>query len=220
MLEQKRAYYQAHKDEIIQKLKNYRARNRERLAKIRREWSKKYAAKKKENDRRYARTHKEQKRINNIRYRLANSARHKERCKQWNRENIAYRANYNKAYYEANKERILKNSRRYRASNKQRIYQRNRTRRGRQAGATGSHTAADIKAIWERQKHRCAIPDCVHPISTRGRNKYHVDHVKALISGGSDDKSNLQILCRYHNVSKHKKDEYKWAQEHGMLFPK
>lgn len=96
-----------------------------------------------------------------------------------------------------------------------------RRRRAKANNAEGMHTAADVKEIWDRQKHKCAVPCCQYPIASKGQNKYHVDHICALVRGGTNWPSNLQCLCAHHNSSKNAKDEYEWAQRvMGTLFPK
>lgn len=47
--------------------------------------------------------------------------------------------------------------------------------------------------------------------------KYHVDHIVPLIAGGSNDRSNLQILCQPCNNSKSSKDQIEFMQSRGML---
>ena len=105
-------------------------------------------------------------------------------------------------------------------ANKERVKAHVRNRKARIRSSDGHHTAEDIQKIWDRQKHKCAVKNCTHPIASSGKHKYHVDHIKPVIRGGSNDPFNLQLLCAPCNLKKHDKDEYEWAQEHGMLFPK
>lgn len=98
----------------------------------------------------------------------------------------------------------------------------NRARRARQRGAEGFHTTEDIRRIWDKQKYKCAVPGCTNPISDKRGCKdiFHIDHIQALINGGSNWPCNLQILCKRHNCEKNAQDEYRWAQKHlGKLFP-
>lgn len=135
-----------------------------------------------------------------------------------------------------NKIRERERGRKYEAKNRQKRSAKNRAwlaknpdkcreydikKHGKRKLAAGHHTVADEKAIWEEQKHKCAVPGCTHPINDIRKHKdhYHVDHIQALINGGSDWPDNLQILCRRCNAKKHAEDEYKWAQrELGTLF--
>lgn len=105
-----------------------------------------------------------------------------------------------KAYYIANPEKVA--ATRFK-------------RRARTHGAEGSHTAADIKKIFENQRGLCA--NCKKKLAQSGKNKYHVDHIKPLARGGSNAKENLQCLCPSCNHRKHAKDPFDWAKENGKL---
>jgi 5-methylcytosine-specific restriction endonuclease McrA len=61
------------------------------------------------------------------------------------------------------------------------------------------------------------VPKCPYPISgQKGPDKFHLDHIRALVNGGSNNRSNLQILRRIHNLRKNKKDAVEWAEAHGV----
>lgn len=45
----------------------------------------------------------------------------------------------------------------------------------------------------------------------------HVDHIKALRRGGTNDRRNLQMLCQPCNNRKHAKDPIDYAQSLGLL---
>jgi 5-methylcytosine-specific restriction endonuclease McrA len=110
--------------------------------------------------------------------------------------NKALYAAWDEAYRLANPEKVLVVKRRYRA---------------RRRGAAGDHTGAQIKAMLLQQGHRCA--NC----KTSIRKGYHADHIVPLKLGGSNDISNIQLLCRGCNCSKGGKDPFIWAQEMGRL---
>lgn len=88
-----------------------------------------------------------------------------------------------------------------------------RNRRARKKSADGSHTASDIQDLKRLQKGRCAYSWCRADLS-RG---CHVDHIEALASGGSNDRSNIQLLCPTCNRKKHVKDSLVFARENGLL---
>lgn len=92
---------------------------------------------------------------------------------------------------------------------KYRAYARNYKIRKR--GAPGSHTGEDVIAILKAQRGKCAYCRIVL------KSKYHVDHILALSKGGSNDRSNIQILCQPCNQSKSSKDPIVFAQSLGML---
>jgi len=133
-------------------------------------------------------------------YRAANLDKTKARTAAWRNANkdevSAYRANYRVA----NKENFI-------------VYCRNRIARKR--NADGSHTASDIRAIFENQRGLCA--NCKAKLTKSGKQKYHVDHVMPLALGGSNWPSNLQCLCQKCNLSKGAKHPDDWAAENGRL---
>lgn len=130
-----------------------------------------------------------------------------------------------KAYYERNKERINRSSLEWRANNLERdaanrkrwlaenkevtgAYCRNRQARIR--GAKGKHTKLDILAMYARQQGKCL---CCHAALMSG---YDVDHKNPLSKGGSNDPSNLQLLCPRCNRSKGNMDYLEWCTERGI----
>lgn len=113
---------------------------------------------------------------------------------------------------------IAEQNKRWRKDNPELFAVIRRVSKAKRKGIPGIHTPGDIKAIWTRQHHRCAVPECRRPIAEHGPHKYHVDHIRAIKNGGTNDPFNLQILCRFHNSQKHARDEYEWAQSHGRLF--
>lgn len=84
-------------------------------------------------------------------------------------------------------------------------------RRSLKAGAGGCFTATQVTVLYQAQRGRCA--------SCRGKlgDSYHRDHVVPLSLGGSNDISNIQLLCEFCNLSKGARDPIVWAQERGRL---
>ncbi len=151
-----------------------------------------------------------------------------ERVKLWREENKEYRHAYNKVWYEENKNRknYLDRIKKYREDNKERmayIYKNwknankdkcasyRRARRARKHEATGTHTIDDINNLFKLQRKKCA--SCNKSIS----KYYEVDHIVALVNGGSNDKSNLQLLCMTCNRSKGSRDSIAFMNENGKL---
>lgn len=85
-------------------------------------------------------------------------------------------------------------------------------RRARKLLAQGEYTAQDVARILTLQKFCCA--EC--RADTR-RVGFHVDHIVPLAKGGSNNPSNLQILCPSCNSKKGAKDPYEWARLNGRL---
>ena len=78
-------------------------------------------------------------------------------------------------------------------------------------GASGKHTREQILELREKQKNKCAVCRADASVS------YHVDHIVPLASGGSNDISNIQILCPSCNTSKGAKDPVVFMHSRGFL---
>jgi 5-methylcytosine-specific restriction endonuclease McrA len=81
--------------------------------------------------------------------------------------------------------------------------------------ASGTHTAEDIAAQYERQRGKCywrhANQDCWVTLE----DGYHVDHVTPLILGGGNGPENLVIACPRCNHRKNAKHPMDFA---GQMF--
>lgn len=132
-------------------------------------------------------------------------------AKAWNAENKERYAANNKAWIEANKERKYATRNAWSKANPEKIATNERNRRSRKRNAPGKHTAIDIIDLLKLQKSKCAV--CTISI----KKGYHVDHVVALVNGGSNDKYNLQLLCAKCNLSKSDKDPIEFMQQIGFL---
>lgn len=85
-------------------------------------------------------------------------------------------------------------------------------RRARQYAAGGSYSASDIAEIYKGQRGRCAY--CPTKLTPANR---HIDHIQAISRGGSNDRSNLQLLCQPCNSAKGARDPIVFAQSTGRL---
>jgi len=83
-------------------------------------------------------------------------------------------------------------------------------RRARIKNADGLYTAEDIEYLLRMQNYQCVA--CDIDIA----ENYHVDHIYALSAGGSNDKSNIQLLCPQCNLRKNKQDPILFLQRHGL----
>lgn len=84
-------------------------------------------------------------------------------------------------------------------------------RRARMALAPGSFTPEEIDRLLVLQRGKCA--SCTVLLGL----KFHRDHILALSRGGSNDITNIQLLCPLCNLRKHAKSPDVWAKERGML---
>lgn len=81
-------------------------------------------------------------------------------------------------------------------------------RRALEKNAPGDFTANDVADLYVRQSGRCAA--CPRT------DDLQLDHIRALARGGSNDPTNLQLLCRPCNQSKGVKDMDEWLREHHV----
>lgn len=116
-----------------------------------------------------------------------------------------------KRYLEANPGAATAHKKTWRRRNPEAARAIVRNRRAREIAAAGTHTKQDIAEILRAQRNRCGY--CRIKLS----DKYHVDHVTSLAKGGSNQRSNLQILCQPCNNRKSDKDPITFAQELGRL---
>lgn len=117
----------------------------------------------------------------------------------------------NTAKRAAKAERKREYMRRWRQANPLIQATQSRTKKARRRHAEGHHTAADVLAIGDRQKWRCAW--CRVPC----RGAYHVDHIVPLAKGGSNWPDNLCIACPPCNMRKKDKLPNEWARANGRL---
>lgn len=133
----------------------------------------------------------------NAKFRRDHPEKVKEAVKNWEKNNR-----------EAKRVLARRNYRR----NKQTVLDRNRSLRDRRRGAAGNYTPSDICSIANAQRNRCAY--CRVPFSTVKR---HIDHIKPISKGGTNDRRNLQLLCQTCNLEKHARDPIDFARIKGRL---
>ena len=131
-----------------------------------------------------------------IRYYADNVEKCRNRITQWN---------------SANPDRVRAMKAAWRKKNKDRIRVWTIARRAMKRGAEGSYTVNDIDVIMKAQHRKCGY--CRKSI----KNGYHVDHIVALINGGTNWPRNLQLLCGSCNSRKNAKDPIVFAQQLGLL---
>jgi 5-methylcytosine-specific restriction endonuclease McrA len=118
-------------------------------------------------------------------------------------------------YYAKNPESVKKRVDIWRKKNweqlKPKFLEYRHRRMAREKNAQGTHTKNDVYVLLELQNHKCA--EC----KTSLGKEFHLDHIMPLFLGGSNDRSNLQMLCPTCNLKKSFKDPIKWANENGRL---
>ena len=85
-------------------------------------------------------------------------------------------------------------------------------RRAKIRKAGGFFTAFQINELYAKQRGKCANCGCKLMDANMAR-----DHRHPLAKGGSNDISNIELLCRPCNQRKSAKDPLQWANENGRL---
>lgn len=165
---------------------------------------------------------KECNRIAGEKYRSENPEKRRAMCASWDARNKDRKKEHKRRYISRHPEKIAEQWARYRENNLERLkkYQQENqesrraneaTRRARKVKAGGTHSGDDIKELLRLQRGKCAC--CRDDI----RKKSHADHIVPLARGGSNDRSNIQLLCPTCNRKKHAKDPIDWMQSRGYL---
>lgn len=115
------------------------------------------------------------------------------------------------AYRQTHREKQSAYHKQWKVDNPERVKANHWKREARKRGNGGIHTGVDIKAIFQAQRGKCAY--CRIKLGKR----YHVDHIVPLISGGTNDRRNIQITCPSCNLRKNAKDPIDYARSRGML---
>jgi len=136
----------------------------------------------------------------------ADPAPTKQRAKEWKLQNADRALELRQAYYRANKSTIEQRVREWNAANPEAARARGRNYRARSKQAVGSHTGADIKALFVKQLGVCIY--CRTPLG----DGYHVDHIQPLSRGGSNWPDNLQLTCAKCTNDKRATDPEEYAR--------
>lgn len=174
----------------------------------------------------YRTKNKEKIKAAGVKYRKANSGKMKAHNTEYYKANpeklIAVRAKWRKN----NPEKIKEMHAKWRKDNPERVKvyacgwrkenpemgkANKHKRRARKRAAGGIFTASDIKKMLKQQKAKCIV--CQTDIT----NSYHIDHIMPLVLGGSNNISNIQLLCQHCNLSKGAKHPIDFMQGNGFL---
>lgn len=147
----------------------------------------------------------------NAAWQLANAEKYKASQASHYAENREKKLAYQRAYYLLNKEKVREYKSEYHVQNREILRVIYRNKKARRKSAEGHHTIDDINRIRGLQCGKCAY--CRVSL----KSGEHVDHITALVNGGSNWPGNLQLLCEPCNLSKHAKDPIVFAQQIGLL---
>jgi len=121
-----------------------------------------------------------------------------------------------KAAKQKNPEKYRALHRTWSANNKDKVAANSRVQGAKRRGASGRFTKRDIETILKAQRGKCAYFKICGMRLPRGA-VYHVDHILAIARGGTNDPSNVQVLCPDCNMKKGARDAIVFVQRHGML---
>ena len=174
----------------------------------------------------YYQAHKNEYRERGQRWRRENPDRVVAKCREWkanNKDRVratrvarwhrkhAEILEYLREWRRRNPDRVRRYKRGWKVTNPDGYRAMRRRNRDKRRGAAGTHTAADIKDIYRLQNGRCAV--CRRRLGDR----YHVDHIKAIARGGSNNRRNLQLACALCNMSKQDYDPIDFMRSLGRL---
>lgn len=130
----------------------------------------------------------------------------KRRVREWKLKHPDRALASRKTHYEANKDAIKQRVREWNEANPEGPRVRGRNYRARKYQAEGSHTRAEIKALFVKQAGLCVY------CRARLTAGYHADHIQPLARGGSNWISNIQLTCGPCNNRKRAIDPIEFAR--------
>lgn len=135
--------------------------------------------------------------LNSKRWKAANPDRVLQYAKDWAADNPDKVRINARMRAQNNPEKNCQNVLRWQRENPEKVRAKGHNRRALEWGASGTHTASEVEALAEMQKHRCAY--CCIPITPEYRHK---DHFVPLSRGGSNDIGNIRLTCAPCNLRK------------------
>jgi hypothetical protein len=196
-------YYNAHREQAIERRRSYYQENRVRI----RETARKYKADP-EKQRKYQKEHYEKNKPRILerqrQYAKSNPEKAREKVRKWNIENPERRRERERRYAEAHREESRNRAKKYRAEHPQQSRVDRDKRRALLLKAEGTYNAEDIGLQIKAQTDKRGVLRCwwcSEPID----GKYHLDHRIPLSKGVSNGARNICITHERCNLSKQNK---------------
>lgn len=150
-------------------------------------------------------------------HRAKNPGPHRASSQKWQRNNRERAAAKRRLWHETKGSLYHRaRSKRWRDANIETVRAYNaakmRIRRGLRGENGGSYTLQDIAALRTKQENCCAA-------CGRDDLKLEVDHIVPITKGGTNDPTNLQLLCGRCNKSKGNRDLEEWLSNTRLLLP-
>ena len=150
-------------------------------------------------------------RVKELNSKYNKSERKRSLKKIWQEKNRDKINEQNREWHAKNPDRAAAKLKKWKSKNVEVCRTHCRNRKARLRDAEGSHTKADIDALYAAQNGVCAA--CKVGLE----NGYHVDHKNPIARGGANSPDNLQLLCKRCNQTKHAKDYLEWCAEMGYI---
>lgn len=182
-----------------ERIKQYQQDNAERIAEYNKQWREENKEHCAEYSKKYAQDNKDQ----IAEYKKQWHKDNPQYDKQYRQDNADHRAEYNKQWRQTPKGKAARKASSH-------------NRRAQKLNNGGNHTGAELLNLFDLQSGKC--PYCKVKLNKTGNNKYHSDHVLPLSKGGTNDISNIQLLCPKCNMSKHDKLPEEFAANFNKLF--
>lgn len=220
-IQEKREYYQDNRDELKAMSLARFYRNHEHNIERAHQYKKLHRIELSVKEKEYRLRHKEQYHqyyVNRHRRIISDEETHnthleyrRRHYKEWRKRTLAKRLEYEADYREKNRARLRINNLRWSRQNWHKTRAASERWRVRIKTAEGTHTAEDIRRIFDMQGGKCLYCGCELD------SKYHLDHFIPLVHGGWNTSDNLVCACPDCNLSKGSKTPYSWPKWNGAL---
>lgn len=140
-------------------------------------------------------------------YRLAN----REKCLEATKKSQEKYPETKRKWVEKNREKVREIKRNWYSNHPEQNREIKASNKANRRGASGKFTELQIKDLLIKQKHKCV--SCACDIKT----SFHRDHIYPISKGGTNDISNIQLLCKSCNTKKGAKHPIDFMKQRGFL---